>query len=298
MPKEKISAREFQKRFECGEAIDSISCIKVATPIIVEEVGKEIDGKPSKLISLAEYLAANLKPGPRAFEIHRLLREAYGFVGRYGDAWQAVLKNQSQSAIGYFRFFRKVIPELAIPVEIVGLNGNRYWQGEDRTKLYKILEDLIERFEATTGVPLFEYYCRITDKVFLSVERETGILFEDFRTYMPGPLDVTELRRLREIVPAMGEALGRGLTSVSEDLARDLDQPEMLTQKIADAVKNQLLYIQRFEMLLRVHLRCLDSGGARCSAHSQKQSRSRAIRAQFERTLAQDRADRPVLDRD
>src|SRR5438094_101779 len=116
MPKEKISTREFQKRFECGEAIDSVSCIKVATPVIVEEVGKEIDGKPSKLISLAEYLAANLKPGPRAFEIQRLLQEAYGFVGRYEDAWQAILKNQPQSAIGYFRFFRTVIQKPEIPI--------------------------------------------------------------------------------------------------------------------------------------------------------------------------------------
>ena len=64
--------------------------------MIAEEAVNLIKGRPSLLIPLAEYLAENATEHSQEFFIRDLLHEAYGFVGRYADAWN-VAKNQRNS---------------------------------------------------------------------------------------------------------------------------------------------------------------------------------------------------------
>jgi hypothetical protein len=238
----KIATSKFRKLFAAREPIDSVKCWHAAEPMIVEEVANLIMGRPNQLIPLAEYLAKNATEHYQAFRIHNLLHEAYGFVGRYADAWDAVVKNQPHSAVSRYYSYRKVLPKLAIPAHALAPHvphNSRHWKADDAVEIYGVLEELLGEFEQTSGTTLIEYYARMQESILIGVEKTTGVLFESYKSYMPGSCSLEESRELRIIVPKLCEALRQQLNKASESLTDAFGSAEKVRMQIAATVAHQ-----------------------------------------------------------
>ena len=237
----KIATAEFRQLFSARKPIDSVACWQAAEPVIVEEVANLIKGRPSQLIPLAEYLAKIATEHNQAFRIRHLLHEAYGFVGRYADAWNAA-KNQPNSAAGHFYAYRKVVPNLDFPVRSLAPHvprNSRHWKADDAVDVYEVLGNLLGEFEQTSGTSLIEHYAQVQDRVLGGVEKTTGVLFESYKTYMPNRCSLEESKELRVTVPKLAVALQQQLYEVSSDLAEAFGSIDEVKKQIDSTVANQ-----------------------------------------------------------
>jgi ankyrin repeat protein len=232
---------EFRKLFSARKPIDSVAYWQAAQPMIVEEVANLVNGRANQLVPVAEYLAKNATEHYQAFRIHHLLHEAYGFVGRYADAWN-VAKNQPNSATGHFYAYRKVLPNLDFPLRSLAPHvprNSRHWKAEDAVDVYEVLRNLLGEFEQTSGTSLIEHYARVQDRVLSGVEKTTGVLFERYKSYMPNRCSVEELKELRVTVPRLGAALQQQLHDASNELAEAFGNLREVKRQIDSTVANQ-----------------------------------------------------------
>ena len=184
MGNSQITPSQFRKMFLDRRAVDAVACWAVADPLILQELKKVIKGTPNDFINLVEYLAENAENNTKAFQIHNLIHEAYGFVNRYADAWDA-LKCRKGGAAQHFNVYRRVLSDLDIPAHSIIQHvprASKHWKDKEKDEVYDVLESLLKDFKVKHGVSLYEHYARIEDRVLESVQRTTGLSFESYKS--------------------------------------------------------------------------------------------------------------------